>query len=336
MSASAVPVRVFQPERAAIRDRTALLSHAIVQAGHDCGSDPGLAPCVRRAATARLARVTYSIVARDPESGELGVAVQSQSFNTGAVVPWARPGVGAIATQSFSDRRYGYRGLELLAAGRAPEDALAELRNADELADFRQVGMIDGAGRIAQWTGARCVPEAGNARGDSWAAQGNLLASQQAWHAMGEAFDGIPGSLAQRLLAALDAAEATGGDWRGRGGAAIVVVPAEGEPWERTIDLRVEDGDDSLVELRRLLERAETYRSFQRADRGRSEIARAAGLPDFNVRWGAIEDALTDGDTAEAKRLYAELLALEPRWRDFARSLDAHPDGPSLAPLFDE
>src|SRR3954454_3022856 len=172
--------------------------------------------------------MTYSILGRDPDTGELGVAVQSQAFNTGAAVPWARPGIGAIATQSFTDRRYGFRGLELLAGGASAAEALIRLRDDDELPAFRQVAIIDANGGIAQHTGEHCVPEAGHASGADWAAQGNMLASDRAWHEMGAAFEQAEGSLGQRLLAALDAAEATGGDWRGQGGAAIGVVPAVG------------------------------------------------------------------------------------------------------------
>ena len=150
--------------------------------------------------------MTYSIVARDSETGELGVAVQSQAFNTGAAVPWARPGVGAVATQSWTDRRYGWRGLELLAARRPPDEALALLRADDEQPSFRQVAMIDADGRVAQFTGENCVPAAGQTQGTNWAAQGNMLASDDAWHRMGAAFDETEGTLAQRLLAALDAA----------------------------------------------------------------------------------------------------------------------------------
>ncbi len=213
--------------------------------------------------------MTYSIVARDPETGELGIGVQSQAFNTGAAVPWARPGVGAVATQSFTDRRYGWRGLELLADGVAPEAALARLRADDELVELRQVGMLAADGRSAQWTGGLCVATAGNARGEHWIAQANMVASPRVWEGMGEAFDSADGSLAERLMAALDAAESHGGDWRGRGGAALLVVPAEGEPWERVVDLRVEEGDGSLVELRRLLTRALGYRA-RRAGDGRA------------------------------------------------------------------
>jgi uncharacterized Ntn-hydrolase superfamily protein len=268
--------------------------------------------------------MTYSILGRDPETGELGVAVQSQAFNTGAAVPWARPGVGAIATQSFTDRRYGFRGLELLAAGATPQAALDELREPDRLTGFRQVAFMDASGATAQWTGGDCIPCAGNIAGENWCAQGNMLAAD-AWIAMGEAFRSATGSLAQRLLAALDAAEAEGGDFRGRGGAGIVVVPAEGEPWERVIDLRVEDGDDSLVQLRRLLGLAEGYR---RANKARPAAPGAAkdGLPDGYVRFLSILDAAGSGDQAEARQLLEELVAEQPMWREGFARLARHPE----------
>lgn len=280
--------------------------------------------------------MTYSIVARDPATGELGVGVQSQAFNTGAAVPWARPGVGAIATQSFTDRRYGWRGLELLAGGAAPAEALALLRADDPLPHFRQVGMIDAHGEIAQLTGESCVPEAGMAAGADWAAQGNMLASNDAWHRMGAAFEETEGTLAQRLLSALDAAESTGGDWRGRGGAAVLVVPADGPPWERVIDLRVEEGDGSLVELRRLVDRAEAYRAASRAERDQAGVARAAGLPEAHVRWLAFLDAAREGDVPEARRLLHDLERLEPRYGALVRALAAHPEMPPLDAILGE
>lgn len=277
--------------------------------------------------------MTYSLVGRDPETGELGVAVQSQAFNTGAAVPWARPGVGAIATQSFTDRRYGFRGLELLADGTPPEDALARLRAGDELVELRQVGMMAWDGRVAQWTGSGCVREAGSARGVDWIAQANMVASERVWLGMGEAFEQTPGSIAERLLSALEAAEAAGGDWRGRGGAAIVVVPAVGEPWERIVDLRVEEGDGSVVELRRLLTLALGYRASSRAQERRAEIGRRAGLPDAHVQWLAIEDELGDGDVAAARAVFAELVQEQPRWRDVVPTLLRLPEGEVFAPL---
>jgi uncharacterized Ntn-hydrolase superfamily protein len=258
--------------------------------------------------------MTYSIVARDAETGELGVAVQSQSFNTGAAVPWARPGVGAIATQSFTDRRYGYRGLELLAAGRTAREMLDELLEPDTERDLRQVGVIDAAGRVAQWTGAHCVSECGHVAGDGWAAQGNMLAAD-AWHAMGAAFESARGSLAQRLLAALEAAEAEGGDWRGRGGAGIVVVAAEGEPWERVIDLRVEDR--SVPELRRLVELAEAYSADD-----------AARLPSTDAILARAFRAARSGDIDAGRQAFAELEAANPRWREAVRAYARHPKVP--------
>lgn len=279
--------------------------------------------------------MTYSILGRDPETGELGVAVQSQAFNTGAAVPWARPGVGVIATQSFTDRRYGFRGLELLAAGASAQSALDELREPDTLTGFRQVAFMDAAGATAQWTGGDCIPHAGNAAGENWCAQGNMLAAD-AWIAMGEAFTSATGSLAQRLMSALDAAEAEGGDFRGRGGAGIVVVAAEGEPWERVLDLRVEEGDGSLAELRRLVTRAVGYREAGRAAGDAAEIGARYGLPDAHIRLLAIEDAATTGDLAAARQLLAALEAEEPRWRDLLRTVSLLPDQAGLKALLDD
>jgi len=271
--------------------------------------------------------VTYSIVARDTETGELGCAVQSQAFNSGAAVPWVRAGVGAIATQSFTDRRYGYRGLELLAAGRAPQDALDELRSTDELAGFRQVAFLDATGTSAQWTGEHCIRCAGHVAGDGWAAQGNMLAAD-CWHAMGSSFEATHGTLAQRLMAALDAAEAAGGDFRGRGGAGIVVVPAEGEAWERVVDLRVEEGDGSLVELRRLLDRAEGYRAAFGAQPA-APVGRERGLPEMTVRWLELMDAAHAGNIEEGRRILAALEAVHPHYRDNARAASQRPDTPA-------
>jgi uncharacterized Ntn-hydrolase superfamily protein len=280
--------------------------------------------------------VTYSIVARDPSTGELGVAVQSQAFNTGAAVPWARPGVGAVATQSFTDRRYGWRGLELLASGVSPDDALTQLRGDDDLVEFRQVAMLAPDGSGAQWTGGNCVTSAGHARGDDWLAQANLVESPRVWESMGEAFETTAGSLAERLLAALDAAQSNGGDWRGRGGAGIVVVPAEGEPWERVFDLRVEEGDGSLDELRRLVTRATGYRETNRAAGDAAEIGARHGLPESHLRLLAIEDAAVNGDLTKARRLLAELAREEPRWRDLLRTISSLPDQAELKALLED
>jgi hypothetical protein len=161
------------------------------------------------------------------------------------------------------------------------------------------------------------------------------MLAAEAWHAMGAAFEATEGSLAQRLMAALDAAEAAGGDWRGRGGAAILVVPAEGEPWERVIDLRVEEGDGSLGELRRLVDRAEGYRAANRA-RPSAPVAAAHGLPTTAVLWCALMDAAGAGDVAEGRRIMAELEAVHPRYRDNVRAVALRPDSPPLGEILGE
>jgi uncharacterized Ntn-hydrolase superfamily protein len=268
--------------------------------------------------------VTYSIIGRDDR--EIGVAVQSQAFNTGAAVPWVRPGAGVVATQSFTDRRYGYRGLGLLAAGHAPQQALDELLAGDQLPAFRQVALLSIGGETAQWTGDRCIEACGHVAGEGWAAQGNMLVTD-AWDAMGRAFEKAKGSLAQRLMTALEAAEETGGDFRGRGGCAIVVAPQEGDPWERVVDLRVEEGNGSLVELRRLLERAEAYRAANRAAPA-GPVARAGGLPDAFVTQVSLFDAAAARDLDEGRRLAAELERVHPRWRAALRKIADHPDSP--------
>src|SRR4051812_9109032 len=202
---------------------------------------------------------TYSIVARDPATGELGVAVQSHWFSVGSIVSWAEPGVGAVATQSIAEPAYGPRLLERLREGRAPRDALDELLAADEQAAVRQVAVVDSGGALAVHTGDGCIPYAGHVEGAGFSAQANMMAGPDVWPAMAEEFTTATGPLPRRLLATLDAAEAAGGDVRGRQSAALLVVPREGEAWQRTLELRVEDSADPLGELRRLLDLADAY-----------------------------------------------------------------------------
>jgi uncharacterized Ntn-hydrolase superfamily protein len=236
--------------------------------------------------------MTYSIVARDPGTGEFGVAVQSHYFSVGPVVPWAQPGVGAVATQSMVNVSLGPRGLALMAAGQSAPDALALLLAGDEGRESRQVAFIDATGKVAVHTGAKCIVHAGHVVGDAVSCQANIMATPKIWGAMLDAYEAArerSETMAQRLLAALDAAEALGGDVRGRQSAALLVVPGEGEPWEREVELRVEDHPDPLVELRRLLKVHEAYALGSRAD-----------------------DELVAGNPAEAGRLFNAALALAP------------------------
>jgi hypothetical protein len=172
----------------------------------------------------------------------------------------------------------------------------------------------------------RCIDACGHVAGDGWAAQGNMLVTD-AWYAMGRAFEAAYGSLAQRLMVALEAAEETGGDFRGRGGCAVVVAPQAGDPWERVVDLRVEEGNGSLAELRRLLERAEGYRTANRAEPA-GPVARERGLPDDFVTQVSLFDAAAAGDVDEGRRLVAELERVHPRWRAALRKMADHPDSP--------
>jgi uncharacterized Ntn-hydrolase superfamily protein len=199
---------------------------------------------------------TYSIVARDPATGQLGVAVQSHNFSVGTVVPWAEAGVGAVATQSIPDLSYGKLGLDLMRAGKSAPDALRSLLAGDDGRDLRQVAMIDARGRVAGHTGSRNIPKAGHEVGANFAVQANLMVNDKVWPAMARAFETATGALAERMLAALDAAQAAGGDIRGKQSAAIVVVSGTptGNSWvDRVVDLRVDDSTEPLKELRRLL-----------------------------------------------------------------------------------
>lgn len=209
---------------------------------------------------------TYSIVARDPETGELGAAVQSHWFSVGSLCTWARPGVGAVATQSVVEPAYGPNALDLMADGSSAGDALAELLATDALAAVRQVGVVDAQGRVAVHTGADCIPCAGDATGAHWTCQANMMASDQVPAAMSEAFERAGGDLADRLMTALEAAEGAGGDVRGRQSAALIVVAAEGEPWQMRVQLRVEDHAEPVAELRRLLVLHRAYELAGRAD----------------------------------------------------------------------
>ncbi len=277
--------------------------------------------------------MTYSLVARDAETGELGVAVQSRSFGTGAAVPWAQAGVGAVATQSFTQRSYGPLGLQLLADGAPPGAALEHLVSADEQRDFRQVALVDAQGRTASHTGAACIPAASSLAGDGFSAQGNMLRSDEVVPALAEGFARAEGSLAERFLAGLNAAEAAGGDFRGREAGAVLVVPPEGDALERVIDLRVDNHRDPLGELRRLLRQAQALRRLRRSAPEELddalEEARAGGVDDDVASWVAAV-TLTGTDRERADALLAPLVAADDRWRvalDVAADLVRQVDG---------
>jgi uncharacterized Ntn-hydrolase superfamily protein len=266
-------------------------------------------------------------VARDPATGELGVAVQSHWFSVGPIVPWARAGVGAVATQANVEVSYGPRALELLAAGAEAQGALAQLLAEDPGAAGRQVAVIDAGGQIATHTGTSCIPFAGHATGAQVSCQANIMASRTVWPAMLEAYQGASGPLTTRLLDALDAAEAEGGDIRGRQSAAILIVPASGEEWEAVVSLRVEDHPDPLPELRRLIKLHDAYALAGRADElvneGRhDEAARlyreASELAPENheLRFWAGLGAAQAGDEDAALEHVRAAIEMQPGWRE--------------------
>jgi uncharacterized Ntn-hydrolase superfamily protein len=278
--------------------------------------------------------VTYSIVARDPGTGELGVAVQSHWFSVGPLVPWVAPGVGAVATQANLEVSHGPRGLELLAAGTDPQAALAQLLDADQLSATRQVAIVDAAGRTAAHTGSDCMPFAGHVTGQGVSCQANIMASPEVWPAMLAAFEDAGGPLSRRLMAALHAAETAGGDIRGRQSAAIVVAPGHGEPWQRVVSLRVEDHPEPLRELDRLLVLDGAYKLAGEGDEhaaagqldeaGRLyERAHALAPESHELRFWAGMGAAQRGDLDVGLGLIASAVAQQPGWHELLGRLPA-------------
>ena len=290
---------------------------------------------------------TFSIVARDPGTGQLGVAVQSHWFSVGSRVIWAEPGVGAVATQSFTEVTYGPLGLDLMRAGKAAPDALKALLMLDPLPEVRQVGMVDAEGRAAAHTGAKDIAEACHHVGDGYTVEANLMEKPTVCDAMVRAYETTKGDLAERLMAALEAAQAEGGDIRGRQSAAMLVVSGERQavPWEgRIIDLRIEDHATPVKELRRLLTLARAYRKMDEGDglwaEGKVEAAleayaTAESMAPGNhemIFWHAATLAAS-GRVDESLDLFAQAFALWPKWRDLVPRLPAAgllPDDPAL------
>jgi uncharacterized Ntn-hydrolase superfamily protein len=292
---------------------------------------------------------TFSIVARDPKTGEMGVAVQSHWFSVGSLVTWGEAGVGVVATQSIVDPGYGGRGLDLMRRGVSAPDALKQLLAADSEREVRQVAMLDAHGGVAAHTGTLCIAAAGHRVGGGYSVQANIMANDGVWPAMAAAFERTTGDLADRMLAALDAAQAAGGDLRGRQAAAILIVgpKSTGRPWagaDRLFDLRVEDSPDPLLELRRLVRLQRAYGHANHGDELVSqknigealrEYAAAAALAPEILElpfWQAIT-LVSVGREAEATPILKKVLAAEPWWADLIPRLPAAkqlPDDPAL------
>ena len=293
---------------------------------------------------------TYSIVARDSTTGQLGVAVQSHWFSVGPIVPWAEPGVGAVATQSLVDPAYGPLGLDLMRMGRTAPEALKALVSTDEGADVRQVAMVDAKGNVAAHTGNRAIFAAGHQTGAQYSVQANIMEKPTVWAAMGAAYEAAKGDLADRLLAALDAAEAEGGDLRGRQSAAILIVSSKNthEPWvDRLFDLRVEDHPNPVAELRRLVTLQRAYLKLYEGDEwvGKGDIEKA--LAAYRQALEIVPDKATNGEAAfwvgvtladtgdpeQAIPYLARAYQQDKRWAELLPRLPASkllPDDPAL------
>lgn len=292
---------------------------------------------------------TYSIVARDPLTGEIGVAVQSHWFSVGSVVPWAEAGVGAVATQSLVDPAYGPLGLDLMRAGKSGPDALRSLLAGDEGRDVRQVAMIDSAGRVAAHTGKKCIQAAGQVvdAAHQFSVEANLMGRDTVWPAMARAYLLAGGDLAERMLAALEAAEKEGGDIRGRQSAALIVVAAKGtgRPWvDREFDLRVEDHPRPVEELRRLVKLQRAYLhmnagdlAIEKKDFGLAEKEYAAAeqlAPEIAEMpyWHAVTLA-KNGKVEEALPIFRRVFSREPIWVELTPRLvasDLMPSDPAV------
>ena len=278
--------------------------------------------------------MTYSIAAHDGEAGTLGVAVQSHYFSVGSMVPWVEGGVGAVATQAMADTRYGWRGLSILRQGADPRSALAALVAEDEGSAHRQVGMVDASGRVAAHTGDRCIPHADHASGDGFTVQANMMLRDTVCPAMVHAFTTTPGDLAERLLATLNAAEAEGGDIRGRQSAALVIVTPpsqDGTIGPKRMQLQVDDSPEPLQELARLLR---THRAYAAADQSEQlsisgDLEGASRAMDEAARLAPGNDEilffkgllLVISGNPDGQSVLRELVGRNQMWAELARRL---------------
>lgn len=281
---------------------------------------------------------TYSIVARDTVTGEMGVAVQSHWFSVGSIVTWGKAGVGVVATQSFVNPSFGPRGLALLENGLTPKMTVNSLLELDEGREVRQLAILDSKGNVATHTGKNCIKAAGHIIGNNFSVQANLMDKATVWPAMAKAFENTVGTLAERMLAAMAAAEKEGGDIRGKQSAAILVVKAKstGNSWEdKVVDLRIEDHESPIAEMKRLLNIHYAYDFMNLGDvaveKGDFKMAKdlyqkAQELNPNNLEmqyWYAITMA-NNGEVEEAKTILKSIFIKNKKWKTLTpRLVDA-------------
>jgi uncharacterized Ntn-hydrolase superfamily protein len=280
---------------------------------------------------------TYSIVARDPETGEMGVAVQSHWFSVGSIVAWGEAGVGVVATQSFVNPSFGPRGLDLLKKGMTAQEVVELLISTDEGREMRQLAIVDSKGNSYAFTGSKCISEAGHFVGNGYSVQANMMLNNTVWSAMSEAFENTKAPLAERLVEALEAAQNEGGDIRGKQSACLLVVKgnATGNLWEdRLIDLRVEDHSDPVTEIKRLLN---VYRAYEHMNKGDLAVEKndmKLAMDEYNAAmkmfpenlemkyWTAVTLANT-GQIEKSLPMFNEIFSQDANWKELTRRLPA-------------
>jgi uncharacterized Ntn-hydrolase superfamily protein len=278
--------------------------------------------------------MTYSVVARDETTGQMGVAVQSHYFSVGPICPWGEAGVGVVATQSLVDPSYGPLGLDMMRAGKSSTDTLRALLAGDANPQVRQVAMIDAKGAVAAHTGDKCISEAGHSMGTGFSVQANMMLNNTVWDAMSRSFESASPDLAYRLMDALDAAEVEGGDIRGRQSAAILIVGPEntGRPWiDRVLELRIEDHPEPLKELRRLIDMRRAYDHANKAEQVMAQDPEQ-GLKDFEA---ALKDSPDNielrfwfgvtlsslGRLDESVDVLKPIIQADPNWKELLKRL---------------
>ena len=272
---------------------------------------------------------TFSIVGRDSVTGDIGVAVQSHWFNVGSSVPWGEAGVGVVATQSFVNASFGVRGLDLLKAGLTPQQVIDSLLATDPGKDYRQLAVLDVNGRVASFTGSKCIEPAGNIVGNNFSVQANLMINNRVWPAMAEAFEKSKGPLAERMLAALEAAQKEGGDIRGKQSAAMLVFKGKstGKVWEdKLIDLRVDDSANPIKELSRLLKLHRAYEHMNNGDLAVEKNDMKLAMQEYSAAekmfpanlemkyWAAVALA-NNGKLDKALPIFKKVFALDVNWK---------------------
>ncbi len=278
---------------------------------------------------------TFSIVAFDSVTGDMGVAVQSHWFSVGTIVTWGEAGVGVIATQSFVNPAFGPDGLKLLKQGLSPKEVVDKLISEDDGRDFRQLAVLDSKGRVAAYTGKKCIESAGDVQGKYFSAQANMMLNDKIWPAMAESFNHSKGTLAERLVTALEAAQKAGGDIRGKQSAALLVVSGKstGKVWkDRKVDLRVEDSTEPIKEIKRLLKVHQAYEHMNNGDLAVEKNNMKLAMEEYSAAENMFPDNLemkywtavtlaNNGDLEKSLPIFKEVFSKDKNWKTLTKRI---------------